>query len=92
MFLCQLQVRLVRHKQQLFQARVQQELAQHYCLVLVERVDRLQRRFLLAQVVHQTQVVQAVHLLQAVEVVHQLQRLEVIFRLDQAESRSLLEH
>jgi hypothetical protein len=45
MFLSQLQVRLVRHKQQLFQARVQRELAQHYCPVLVERVDRLQRRF-----------------------------------------------
>ncbi len=92
MFLSQLQVRLVRHKQHLFQARVQQELPQHYCPVPVERVDRLQRRFLLAQVGHQLQVVQAVHLLQAVEVVHQLQRLEVIFRLDQAESRSVLEH
>ncbi len=45
MFLFQLQVRLVQHKQQLFQAEVQRELAQRYCLVLVERVDLLQRRF-----------------------------------------------
>ncbi len=73
----------MRHKQQLFQAGVQRELAQRYCLVLVERVDLLQRRFQPAPVDHQLQVVQ---------VVHQLQRLGVIFRLDQAESRSVLEH